>query len=227
MGFPAQVLLVGRSGGVTSTLASDLAAAGYQTLVASEFGEAKELLAKRPSVLITELKLGAYNGLHLAIRARALGTPTLVIGDPDPVLEADAKRQRALYVTPPIDPQRVLGLVSELLDAAGRTRRSPRKQVQVPVLEALANDVQARLLDVSYEGMRLEAIDMHGAALPPYFEVRLPRFNFVCTVQRIWTSPATDDRAHVWCGAALTAGDETARAWRVLVDTMPGAAVAS
>jgi DNA-binding response OmpR family regulator len=226
MGFPAQVLLVGRSGGVARTLASELAAAGYQTLVASEFGEAKALLAKRPSVLITEIKLGAYNGLHLAIRARALGTPALVIGDPDPVLEADAKRQRALYVTPPIDPQRVLGLVSELLDAAGRTRRSPRKQVSV--LEALANDGRARLLDVSYEGMRLEAIDMmQGEALPPYFEVRLPRFNFVCRVQRIWTSPSTDDRAHVWCGAALTAGDETARAWRVLVDTMPGSAVAS
>ncbi len=225
MGFPPQILLVGRSGGVASTLASDLASAGYQTLVASEFGEAKALLAKRPSVLITEIKLGAYNGLHLAIRARALGTPALVIGEPDPVLEADAKRQRALYVTPPIDPQRVLGLISELLEAAGRTRRSPRKQV--PVLEALANDVHARLLDVSYEGMRLEAIGMQGDALPPYFEVRLPRFNFVCRVQRIWTSPSTADRAHVWCGAALTAGDETARAWRVLVDTMPGSAVAS
>src|SRR6202158_5842097 len=225
MGFPAQVLLVGRSGGVSSALALALAATGYQTFVASEFGEAKALLAKRPSVLITEIKLGAYNGLHLAIRAQAIGTPALVIGDPDPVLEADAKRQRALYVTPPIDPQRMLGLVSELLDATGRTRRSPRKQV--PVLEALANDVHARLLDVSYEGMRLEAIDTQGEALPPYCEVRLPRFNFVCRVQRIWISPSTADRAHVWCGAALTAGDETARAWRVLVDTMPGSAVAS
>jgi len=225
MGLPGQVLLVGRSGGVATALASSLVAAGYEILEASEFGEAKALLAKRPSVLITEIKLGAYNGLHLAIRARAFGTPALVIGDPDPVLEADAKRQRALYVTPPLNPQRVLGLVSELLDAAGRTRRSPRKQA--PVLEALANDLHARLLDVSYEGMRLEAIDMQGEALPPYFEVRLPRFNFVCRVRRIWTSPSTDDRAHVWCGAALTAGDETARAWRVLVDRMPDSAVAS
>jgi hypothetical protein len=224
MGFPTQVLVVGRSGGVACTLAPDLVAAGYQTLVASEFGEAKALLAKRPSLLITEVKLGAYNGLHLAIRARAVGTPTLVIGDPDPVLQADAQRQHALYVTPPLDPQRVLGLVSELLDAAGRTRRSPRKRV--PVLEALANDVHARVLDVSYEGMRLEAIDTHGATLPPYFEVRLPLFNFACRVQRIWTSQSSDDH-HLWCGAALSAGDETARAWRVLVDTMPGSAVAS
>ncbi len=224
MGFPPQVLLVGPRGDA-SALAPILAGAGYETFVASEFGEAKAMLARRPSLLITEIKLGAYNGLHLAIRARALGTPALVIGEPDPVLEADAKRQRALYVTPPIDPQRVLGLINELLEAARPTRRSPRKQV--PVLEALANDVHARLLDVSYEGMRLEAIGMQGDALPPYFEVRLPRFNFVCRVQRIWTSPSTADRAHVWCGAALTAGDETARAWRVLVDTMPGSAVAS
>jgi len=225
MGFPAQVLLVGRSGGVASALVPALAAAGYETLVASDFGEAKALLAKRPNLLITEIKLGAYNGLHLAIRAQAIGTPTLVIGDPDPVLEADAKRQRALYVTPPLDPQRVLGLVSELLDAAGQTRRSPRKRV--PVLEALANDVHARLLDVSYEGMRIEAIDALGATLPPYFEVRLPRFNFACRVQRIWTSPSTDDHAHLLCGAALSAGDETARAWRVLVDTMPSSAAVS
>ena len=225
MGFPAQVLLVGRSGGVASALASDLAAAGYETLVASDFDEGKALLAKRPSVLITEIKLGAYNGLHLAIRARALGTPALVIGDPDPVLEADANRQRALYVTPPLDPRRVLDLISELVDTAGRTRRSPRKQV--PVFEALANDVRARLLDVSYEGMRLEAMDMQGEALPPYFDVRLPRFDFACRVQRIWTSPSIGDRTHLWCGAALAGGDETARAWRVLVDTMPGSAVAS
>jgi DNA-binding response OmpR family regulator len=225
MGFPAQVLLVGRFGGVASALVTALAGAGYQTVVASDFGEAKALLAARPSLLITEIKLGAYNGLHLAIRARALGTPALVIGDPDPVLEADAKRQRALYVTPPVDPQRVLSLVSELLEAAGRTRRSPRKRV--PVLEALANNVHARLLDVSYEGMRLEAIETEGATLPPYFEVRLPRFNFACTVQRIWTSPSSDDRAHLWCGAALSAGDETAKAWRVLVDTIEGSAAAS
>jgi hypothetical protein len=224
MSFPAQVLLVG-PGGVTRALAPVLTAAGYETVVASEFGEAKALLAKRPSLLITEIKLGPYNGLHLVIRAQALGTPALVIGDPDPVLAADAKRQRALYLTPPLDPQRVLGLVSELLDAGGRTRRSPRKRV--PVLEALANDVHARLLDVSYEGMRLEAMGAQGETLPPYFEVRLPRLNFACRVQRIWTSPSSDDHAHVWCGAALSAGDETARAWRVLVDTMPGSAVAS
>src|SRR5579863_9540534 len=225
MGFRAQVLLVGRSEGVASALAPALAGAGYETVVASEFSEAKALLAARPSLLITEIKLGAYNGLHLAIRAQAVGTPTLVIGDPDPVLEADAKRQRALYVTPPVDPQRVLGLVSELLEAAGRMRRSPRKRV--PVLEALANDVHARLLDVSYEGMRLEAIETDGATLPQYFEVRVPRFNFSCTVERIWTSPSSDDRARLWCGAALSSGDETAKAWRVLVDTIEGSAAAS
>ena len=225
MAFPVQALLVGRSGGVASELVPALAAAGYQTLVACEFGEAKALLTKRPSLLITEIELGAYNGVHLAIRAQALGTPTLVIGDPDPVLEADAKPQRAMYLTPPLDPHRVLGLVSELLEAAGRTRRSPRKRV--PVLEALANDVHARLLDVSYEGMRLEAVETDGATLPPYFEVRLPRFNFACRVQRIWVSPSSDDRARLWCGAALSAGDETARAWRVLVDTIEGSAAAS
>ncbi|MGH6802141.1 MAG: hypothetical protein ACREC3_02080 [Methyloceanibacter sp.] len=193
----------------------------------ADFAAAKDVLSTRPELLITELKLGAFNGLHLAIRAGVQGTPAIVVGDPDPVLEAEAKRQQATYLSPPLDPERVLTVVGELLAAALRTRRSPRKQV--PQLDAFANDVPARVLDVSYEGMRIESVETKSEGLPPVFKVRLPLFNFSCDVQRVWTSPLTATGAQapgISVGAMLAmANDDTALAWRTLVDALPGLAV--
>lgn len=203
-------------------LAPSLLSAGYEPTVVSDFAGAKASLDKRPDLLITELKLGAYNGLHLAIRAGVSRTPTIVVGDIDPVLRADAERQQATYLTPPIDPQRLVALVGELLQGSQHTRRSTRKQV--PPVNALVNEVPAHLCDVSYEGMRIESAERDTP--PPYFDVRLPQFNFSCRAQRVWTSPAGEDRSRVWCGAALSTSDgETASAWRALVDIMPGLAV--
>jgi hypothetical protein len=51
-----------------------------------------------PDLLITELKLGEHNGLHLALRARAKSVPAVVIGEPDPVLERDAFQLGAMFL---------------------------------------------------------------------------------------------------------------------------------
>jgi hypothetical protein len=196
--------------------------AGYEPTVVADFAGAKAYLEKRPDLLITELKLGPYNGLHLAIRANVTRTPTIVVGEEDSVLHADAERQQAAYLATPLDHQQVVALVAALLREARQTRRSSRKQV--PPVSALVNEVPAHLCDVSYEGMRLESAE-HDAP-PPYFYVRLPQFNFSCRAQRVWTAPAGDNSSRVWCGATLSTSDgEIASAWRALVDTMPGLAV--
>jgi len=224
-----RILLVAPDGGIVGGLAPSLRAAGYVPEVVVDFAAAKEALAARPDLLVTELKLGAYNGLHLAIRASVQGTPTIVVGDPDPVLEGEARRQHATYLAPPITPERVLAVMSDLLAAAQHVRRSPRKQV--PLLDAFANDVPARVLDVSYEGLRLEAPEAGSENLPAYFRLRLPLFNFSCDVQRVWVSPISAEQGEraltgVSCGAELSMGDaDTALAWRTLVDSMPGLAV--
>ena len=224
-----RVLLVAPDGGIVRGLAPSLRAAGYLPKLVTEFAAAKEALTTRPDLLITELKLGAYNGLHLAIRAGVQGIPTIVVGNPDAVLEAEARRQHATYLTSPITTDRVLAVVGELLSAAQHVRRSPRKQV--PSLDAYANDVPARVLDVSYEGLRLEAPEAGSENLPAYFKLRLPLFNFSCDVQRVWVSPITAEQGEralggVSCGAELSMGDaDTALTWRTLVDSMPGLAV--
>lgn len=225
MSLHPRVLVVVPTGGVTRTLAPSLRSAGFEPDVVSDFASAKEVLGTCPELLITELKLGAFNGLHLAIRAGAQGTPTIIIGEPDPVLEAEAKRQHARYVTSLADHEQIIGIVRELLSTVMHTRRSPRKQV--PLLDAFVNELPARLLDVSYEGLRLEAAEDASNALPPHFTVRLPVFNFSCAVQRVWTAPlrGDSDTGSISCGAELSMDDaDTALVWRTLVDRMPGLA---
>lgn len=225
MTLPTRVLLVAPSARISSELAATLGAAGYAPIVATDFAAAKVLLDTRPDCLITEVKLGAYNGLHLAIRAAGQHTPTIVIGDMDPILQAEAERQKAAFLTTPIDPEQVLILTRELLNASRERRQSPRKQVRV--LDAFLNDDRARLIDVSYEGMRIEATESQPAALPPDFTVRLPRFNFSCRVQRVWTAPSLQGSG-VSCGAELSTSDaDTLLAWRALVDSLPSLALAN
>jgi DNA-binding response OmpR family regulator len=223
-GRQPRVLLVSPPGGVSGTLAARLSAAGYEPLVASDFAGARTVLNDRPDLLVTDVKLGEFNGIHLAIVAGSRGTPAIVIGDPDPVLERDAERQQALYLTTPLDVENILVTIARLLKISRQTRRSTRKHI--PGLDVLAGGLQARLLDVSYDGMRFEAA---ATQLPRYFVVRLLQFNFVCRVRRVWTAPVdgeSETRATMRCGAAVAlTDDETAYAWRALVDAMPGVAM--
>jgi DNA-binding response OmpR family regulator len=78
----------------------------HQALVWTDFAEAKpELEARPPDLLVTELKVGAYKGLHLAMRAQSGGlhTPTIIIGEPDAALEAEAHQLHAQYISQPIE----------------------------------------------------------------------------------------------------------------------------
>ena len=226
MTLPQRVLVVAPSRPLARELAAILKSAGYAPIVVSDFVVAKTLLEARPDFLISELKLGAYNGLHLAIRAAGQGTPAIIIGDADPVLQAEAERHQAVFLRTPVDPERVLALMRGIPASPRRKRRSPRKRVGV--LDAYVNDVRAQLMDVSYEGMRLEADEQEIAALPPLFTVRLPLFNFSCRVQRVWTARASSESASMACGAEFSTSDaDTAIAWRILVDSLPGPALAT
>lgn len=82
-----------------------LRAAGYLVSHASGFHDASRLLASDPpDLLIAGVKLGAYNGLHLIVRAHAKHPEmaSIVTSDvADSVLESEAGRQRAIYLTRP------------------------------------------------------------------------------------------------------------------------------
>jgi PleD family two-component response regulator len=100
-------------------LVKTLQTAGYQVRGVSQFDEAKRVLADAPpSLLIAGVRLGAYNGLHLILRGRiahpemnAILTNHVL----DPVLKAEAERQRAVYLLRPWTDQTLLGIVERSL----------------------------------------------------------------------------------------------------------------
>lgn len=75
-----RILVVSDTLGLANNLLMWLNDAGYEPAIVTTFGAAKEHLRSAPDIVITELKLREYNGLHLALRAHRDGIPTAVIG---------------------------------------------------------------------------------------------------------------------------------------------------
>lgn len=80
--------------------------AGYDTVACERYQDAKGLLAaSRPDLLLTDIRLGAYNGLQLGIYARDHhpGLPVIVLtGYEDPTLRDEAERSGAQFLVKPV-----------------------------------------------------------------------------------------------------------------------------
>jgi CheY-like chemotaxis protein len=83
------VLVVSPTPSVAHAVASSVRRCGYTALVVRSFAEAKKHMELRPHLLITELKLAEFNGLHLALRAQMSDAPAIVIADRSFEHEAD------------------------------------------------------------------------------------------------------------------------------------------
>jgi len=96
-----------------------LRAGGYRVTTAANFEEAKRQLASEtPDLLITGLRLGPYNGLHLILRSRVDHPEMAAIVTtrfPDPVLQEEAHRQRANFVVTPLPANAFLETVTRSL----------------------------------------------------------------------------------------------------------------
>ena len=130
MASPHSVVVVDLNAPNRTKTVDLLEAAGYRVRSARTFDEAKTLLAaERPDILITDLRLGQYNGLHLILRTRsdfpemaALVTSRVA----DPVLEAEALRQHAHFILVPLTAAQLLHAVATSLVAP------PRKPLPIP-----------------------------------------------------------------------------------------------
>jgi DNA-binding NtrC family response regulator len=109
-----------------------LESAGFQVMSTSTFDDAKRALASDPpDILITGLRLGAYNGLHLVLRSRmdhprmsAIVTSEFA----DRVLEAEAERQNAAFLIRPFDDGQLLSTVCRCMH--GRITASSPSQTE-------------------------------------------------------------------------------------------------
>ena len=113
-----------------------LESAGYRVVSAGNFEQAKQVLASEaPDMLMTDLRLGPYNGLHLVLRSRtdhpnmaALVTSRV----PDPVLQAEAARQCAAFLLLPASDDEVLDAVTQSLGDPSRVPPTAPPREGVP-----------------------------------------------------------------------------------------------
>jgi CheY-like chemotaxis protein len=216
------LLVVSTDASVLSGRTSALTAAGYVVSGCAGFPDARQFLATgtSPDVLITDVRLGPYNGLHLVAISRVEHPRTLgiVIGQADQVLEAEARGLAARYLVGPVSGSDLVGAVADALMAPRPRRRWPRKRPTNDI-HVLVGGLRGRVLDVSYGGMALEVF---GSDVPDEgFAVELPEHGLGLQGRRVWMHQL-DPSLPFSCGISLPATDTT---WRSFVDGLQAEAV--
>jgi DNA-binding NtrC family response regulator len=98
--------------------------AGFDCTGVGTFEEARSRLrTSAPDLLITDIRLDAFNGLQLVIDRPPHVQAIVITGFADVVLEAEAMRSGARYVRKPVHPDELLKLVRQMLSAPGGRRR--------------------------------------------------------------------------------------------------------
>jgi DNA-binding response OmpR family regulator len=115
----SKILIVDDAVSTLDALSELLTEAGYDVVTAADFDHAKRLMKDaNPDLVLLDVRLGAYNGLHLAIRERTAHPhrPVIVItGYADTTLEAEARHYGAEFLEKPISTAALLALIRKLL----------------------------------------------------------------------------------------------------------------
>ena len=215
-----KILIVDDDEPTRAGLAMLVREAGFDTITAGTVPAAIRLLSdEHPDLLLVDVRLDEYNGLHL-LAMRQEPIPAIVLtGFADPSIEADARRLGAEFLLKPVSPSVLLTLVTRLL-AGGRLGRSvPRRWPRRAVTKDVRVDIDvaaARVLDVSYGGVCVEMRRLAGAGPPGAFRMIVPPANVQVPVEVVWSRRRD---ATTWlCGGMI--GEDAAPEWRDVVDTI-------
>jgi DNA-binding response OmpR family regulator len=199
----------------------------YAVIAVSTFDEARKHLLTIPelTLLVADIRLGQFNGLHLAFRARAhYPDVRLVITDHafDSTLEAETRRLGGAYVPRPFTAESLAAVIAQREERPatqqGGTRRWPRTPVDGVV--AAVGPRSARLFDVSYGGLCLEfSPGEFDAALPSELDIELRDLGLSLRMHPVWVRTTSSSPAWL-CGGELIAADSPAMVqWREFVDS--------
>ena len=218
-----RILLVETDKAAATVADSVLTNAGHRVAWVDSFADAiRQTTVDCPDLMITALRLGPFNGLHLVLRCRASDPdmPAIIVSEPRDLTD-DIGRYGARALPKQIEPNSLLVLVSELL--AGRiphdptsSRRWPRKRAELPATVMAGT---ARVVELSYGGVRLELARPPGPGRTP-IEIKLPTFGVSVQAVACWSQLAEEGGS--WrCGAEVAPVDSDAtRTWRWIVDSL-------
>ena len=186
--------------------------------LASTFPLAKSILLEaKPDVLVTDLRLHAFNGIHLALWSRVClpHLRSVIIGQTDPSLAADARAFGFDYVQDG-SPAAIVDHTLRALDTALPQRRWPRKRLAFP-LSAEIGGARVALFDVGHGGFRLQM----GEGAPDVdttFQIRIADAGIRTMAKCVWIKALPGPIR--WCGASVSDRDTTAAPWRAFVDAL-------
>jgi DNA-binding response OmpR family regulator len=113
----ARVLVVDDQEDVLATLMRFLTLGGYDPVGLTDFEHARRYIDEfRPDILVTDVRLGAFNGLQLALQMRdrrpSAGIVVLSAWD-DSLLREEATSMGAAYHMKPLNKRQLLTAVAE------------------------------------------------------------------------------------------------------------------
>jgi CheY-like chemotaxis protein len=225
--MPFRALVVDTNREALSATERMLEPAGYLVACASTFEEARRRLELAPpDLLVTAVRLGAFNGLHLVLHAHAdcPAMPAIVVDDQrDAVLEAEAKKMAAAYVAKPLDRNDLVNLAKRLLEGLNERPSSvvERRWRRKPVaLSANAGGAVVKVLDVSYGGLRLELSSLPDVGLSPLNAVSLPSVGQLA-IHPVWARGGIGTPPVWWCGVEVKPTEHrTTKKWLKFVDSL-------
>jgi len=214
------VVIVNSDEATAAEHAHQLYLSGYSTIAASSFPEIRELLSVyQPKALVSSVRLGDYNGVHLAIvtRMKHGPVPTILLGEADHVLEQEAARAGAHYLRLPVSVAELVQAIRERVEQARPLRRYIRQQPS-QLIPVLAGGVAGRLLDLSELGMGVALPLGTAGAMGDDVDVTVTVCGMTLNGRRIWHRADGDE---LRCGIALVlpTSDDVFR-WRMVIDQM-------
>ena len=219
-----KILVVDDNASTRGELVKLLADAGFETMIAATVPEAMRALSTAsPNLLITEIRLDSYNGLHLIAMAPKPIPAIVITGFPDRGVEADARRLGAEYLAKPVSPGELYATVQRTLsNAANRgvflpPRADPRTDAP-PNTKVLVNDAPACLLDVSAGGARVEIQCAPGATVQSPLAFSHEDLNGTLPMEVMWKRRTS---ANTWvCGVAVA--EDLRPEWQTFLNAVLG-----
>jgi CheY-like chemotaxis protein len=222
----SRVLIVESDSRISSTISQVLGEGGHDVSTLTSFEDAMVSAAtSRPDLLIAGVRLGRFNGLHLATRLRAEypSLPIIILGqEGDAFLAAEAIQLQARFLPINTPGSRLKRFVEDLLSGGSpldlvSTRRWERRSSSLPVRTP---KLLGWAIDVGYGGLRIETaapLDIHAPV-----DVTLPTVGMDLKGTFRWIKPSSDDKVW-WVGFELDSLTNDTKKWRRIVDSLPAA----
>jgi DNA-binding response OmpR family regulator len=218
----ALIILVHKEPRVLRHTEALLSREGCLVAALSSLDEARHLLdSVMPDLLIGNVEPGTYDSVQLAMRNYHYNPQVPVIitsSRRDFLVEEEAKRYGTPYIVAPLENPDFLIAVHAAIARRRLSQRPVRRWPRRPVtavVELDAAHTRAKIVDISYGGLRLAFHD--AGAIPETFEITLPTDHSTITVNRVWTADSIDD-GFVSCGAVLSEAE--ADSWRAFVNSV-------